>query len=131
MPSELRSETARLNGAKSRGPKTPETVKNLRVIPLSTASPRSARLCSIAKALRNSRNSSINIPPCTSLPTPPIAAPLTPKDDAVDDEELLAKEEVKRLSLSNEKLLELAKKYPPPPEYFDGDEEMPFDPIKE
>ena len=67
-----------------------------------------------------------NLPP----PTPPSNAPLTPKDDLVDEEEL-ARQEVARLSLSNEELLKIAAKYPPPPEYFEGDEEMPFDPIEE
>src|SRR5207249_4619887 len=32
-------------------------------------------------------------------------------------------------SPSNEKLLRLAKKSPPPPRYFEGGEEMPFDPV--
>ena len=36
-----------------------------------------------------------------------------------------------RLTPPNVKLRELAAKYPPPPEYFDGDEEIPFEPVKE
>jgi hypothetical protein len=35
------------------------------------------------------------------------------------------------LTPSNAKLRELAAKYPPPLEYFDGDEEVPFEPITE
>ena len=37
----------------------------------------------------------------------------------------------RKLTPSNEELLKLAAKYPPPPEYFEGEEEMPFDPIEE
>jgi hypothetical protein len=51
------------------------------------------------------------------------------KIDPIADE--LARQELARISLSNAELLELAKKNPPPPEYFDGEEEMPFIPIEE
>jgi hypothetical protein len=65
-----------------------------------------------------------------SLPPGQIGAPKISKDELTDEDEL-AKAKLERITPSNEKLRELAKKYPPPPEYFDGDEEMPFDPIQE
>jgi hypothetical protein len=37
----------------------------------------------------------------------------------------------RKLTPSNEELLKLATKFPPPSKYFEGEEEMPFDPIEE
>ena len=74
-----------------------------------------------------------------NVPLPPIniGVPKIDTREVIGEEvidpiaEELAKREVARISLSNAELLELAKKYPPPPEYFEGEEEMPFDPIEE
>ena len=65
----------------------------------------------------------MNLPP----PAAPVGIPVVPQTDFVDDEDLL-KEELARITPSNAVLLEWAKKNPPPPEYFEGEEEMPFDP---
>jgi hypothetical protein len=67
----------------------------------------------------------------TSLPrTAPIGVPEAPEPDTPDEDEM-AKRELLRTTPSNEKLRELARRNPPPPEYFEGDEEMPFDPIED
>jgi hypothetical protein len=61
-----------------------------------------------------------------------MAIPASPLSEcSANDDDAKLKEELIRLTPSNEKLRELAAKCPPPPEYFDGDEDMPFDPIKE
>ena len=71
-------------------------------------------------------------PPNQLPPTIDFVLPPEPAAEVIDEEgDALAREEIKRLSLSNEKLRKLAAKYPPPPEYFEGEEEMPFDPIEE
>jgi hypothetical protein len=67
-----------------------------------------------------------NLPP----PPPPIGVPGASEAETLDEEEL-AKQELARITPSNEKLRELARKCPPPPWYFEGDEEMPFDPVEE
>ncbi len=54
-----------------------------------------------------------------------------PAEALLDEKESRAQEELKRISLSNEELRELAAKYPPPAEYFEGDEEIPFIPVEE
>jgi hypothetical protein len=47
------------------------------------------------------------------------------------EEDARAANELPRLTPPNAKLRELAAKYPPPSEYFEGDEPMPFDPIED
>ena len=42
------------------------------------------------------------------------------------DEEAKLREEIRKLSLSNEVLLRLADKSPPPPEFFEGEVEKPW-----
>ena len=59
-----------------------------------------------------------------------VGVPFLPQDGSANEDEL-ARRELARITPSNEKLLELAKKYPPPLEYFEGEEDMPFDPIEE
>ena len=54
MPSDLKSDTARINGAKSNGPKTPEERKPLPKIPLNMATPCAAPSYCGAKARMNS-----------------------------------------------------------------------------
>jgi hypothetical protein len=69
-----------------------------------------------------------------SLSHPPAinGVPNRPDDEIVnEEEEELARQGLARIMPSKERLRELAKKYPPPPEYFEGDEEMPFIPIEE
>jgi hypothetical protein len=51
--------------------------------------------------------------------------------DEDTEEDLRAREELERNMPSKEELREFAKKHPPPPEYFEGDEEMPSIPIDE
>jgi hypothetical protein len=66
----------------------------------------------------------------TSLPpAPPIGITEGSKLEPLEEE--LAKQEVARISPSNEKLRELARKCPPPTWYFEGDEDMPFIPVEE
>ena len=52
---------------------------------------------------------------------------LAPKPaNSHDDEEAKLREEIRKLSLSNEELLRLAEKSPPPPEFFEGEVEKPW-----
>ncbi len=60
-----------------------------------------------------------------AVPGPPLAG-----QDAGEGtsgaEDQAAAEELARIALPNERLLELAARRPPPPEWFQGEEECPF-----
>ena len=43
-----------------------------------------------------------------------------------DEDEAKLREEIRKLSHSNEELLRIAEKNPPPPEFFDGEVEKPW-----
>ena len=68
----------------------------------------------------------MNLPP----PTVPIGVPEL-SDTNIDHEDERARQELARITPSNAVLLEWVKKNPPPPEYFEGDEGMPFEPIED
>jgi len=57
-------------------------------------------------------------------PDPPLSVP-------EDDNEQAVERKLPQITPTNAKLRELTKKYPPPLEYFEGDEEIPFDPIED
>ena len=61
-----------------------------------------------------------------SPPTGPLGVPAPPKTDPVDDEEELAKKELKRISPSKEELRKFAAKCGPLPKWLDEDEPSPF-----
>jgi hypothetical protein len=65
------------------------------------------------------------------LPVAPAGGAHPANIDAVEEDEEALKKELLRITPSNEQLRRLAKKYPPPPEYFEGEEEMPFVPVEE
>lgn len=60
---------------------------------------------------------------------PAISNPLVVTSE--DEEDAIARLELARITPSNEKLREMARKCGPPPEYFEGEEEMPFEPVQE
>ena len=60
-----------------------------------------------------------------NLPGPSIA-PSPTKSDPIDDEEELAKQELKRISPSNDELRQFAAKCGPLPKWLDEDEPSPF-----
>ena len=53
-----------------------------------------------------------------------VSVPRSAKSKA--DEEAKLRDEISQLSLSNEELLRLAEKYPPPSEFFEGEVEKPW-----
>jgi hypothetical protein len=59
-------------------------------------------------------------------PVAPISAPASPQADVVNDEERLAKQELKRVSPSNEDLRKFAAKCRPLPKWLDEEEPPPF-----
>lgn len=63
----------------------------------------------------------MNLPP----PAVPIGIPDF-ADTSTAEEDELARQELARISLSNAQLLELAKKNPPLPKWFDEEEAAPF-----
>ncbi|GEM_PF-5335530 len=69
----------------------------------------------------------VNPQPAASIPLPGVQSgpPEIPKADSTADEESL-KRELARLTPANEKLLALAEKSAPPPEWLDEEEELPF-----
>ncbi len=64
-------------------------------------------------------------PVSLSPPTAPINVIGTPKDDALDEEKRLAKEELKRISPPKEELRKFAAKCGPLPKWLDKDEPLP------
>ena len=63
----------------------------------------------------------MNMPP----PITPAGVPRFADANTVDEDEL-ARQELARISLTNAQLLELAKKNPPLPKWFDEEEPPPF-----
>jgi hypothetical protein len=71
-----------------------------------------------------------NVHDQTGMPSPVALPPAPPQSDYVEivdeEEDEKARQELARISLSNAQLLELAKRNPPLPKWFDEEEEAPF-----